>query len=66
MDKNIKSTKTRSMISFDWAMKRLLRSKANFEVLEGFLSVLLCREIKIKTFPKAKETRKIKKINTTE
>jgi predicted transposase/invertase (TIGR01784 family) len=40
--------KTRSMISFDWAMKRLLRSKANFEVLEGFLSVLLCREIKIK------------------
>jgi len=48
MDKNNKNTKTRSMISFDWAMKRLLRSKANFEVLEGFLSVLLCREIKIK------------------
>ena len=22
------------MISFDWAMKRLLRNKANFEVLE--------------------------------
>ena len=38
----------RSMISFDWAMKRLLRSKANFDILEGFLSVLLCREIKIK------------------
>ena len=39
---------TRSMISFDWAMKRLLRSKANFDVLEGFLSELLRREIKIK------------------
>ena len=40
--------KTRSMISFDWAMKRLLRNKANFEVLEGFLSVLLRRKIIIK------------------
>ena len=36
------------MISFDWAMKRLLRNKANFEVLEGFLSVLLRRKIIIK------------------
>jgi len=38
----------RSMISFDWAMKRLLRQKANFEVLEGFLSELLRRKIIIK------------------
>ena len=37
--------KTRSMISFDWAMKRLLRQKAIFEVLEGFLSELLRRKI---------------------
>ena len=36
---------TRSMISFDWAMKRLLRNKANFEALEGFLSELLRRKI---------------------
>jgi len=35
----------RSMISFDWAMKRLLRNKANFEVFEGFLSELLRRQI---------------------
>ena len=35
---------TRSMISFDWAMKRLLRNKANFDVLEGFLSELLHRK----------------------
>ena len=39
---------TRSMISFDWAMKRLLRNKANFAVLEGFLSELLRRKIVIK------------------
>ena len=39
---------TRTMISFDWAIKRLLRNKANFEVLEGFLSELLKRKINIK------------------
>ena len=37
----------RRLISFDWAMKRLLRSKANFEILEGFLSELLKNEIQI-------------------
>ncbi len=26
-------------IRFDWAIKRLLRQKANFGVLEGFLTV---------------------------
>lgn len=34
-------------IRFDWAMKRLLRNKANFDVLEGFLSVLLKENITI-------------------
>ena len=33
--------KHRKLISFDWALKRLLRSKANFEILEGFLTELL-------------------------
>ncbi len=37
----------RKLVSFDWAVKRLLRSKANFEVLEGFLSELLFDDIKI-------------------
>ncbi|HIJ85197.1 MAG: hypothetical protein HW380_3826 [Magnetococcales bacterium] len=37
--------KQRRLISFDWALKRLLRSKANFEVLEGFLSELLSTDI---------------------
>ena len=36
-----------SLIRFDWAMKRLLRNKADYAVLEGFLSVLLNEEIKI-------------------
>ena len=31
---------SRKLITFDWAMKRLLRSKTNFEILEGFLSEL--------------------------
>ena len=35
------------LVSFDWALKRLLRNKANFEILEGFFSELLRRDIKI-------------------
>ena len=35
------------LINFDWAIKRILRSKANFEILEGFLSELLLDDIKI-------------------
>ncbi len=35
----------RTLISFDWALKRLLRQKANYIILEGFLSVLLKRDI---------------------
>lgn len=34
-------------IRFDWAVKRLLRNKANFGVLEGFLTVLLGEPIHI-------------------
>ncbi|MBF0545063.1 MAG: Rpn family recombination-promoting nuclease/putative transposase [Candidatus Riflebacteria bacterium] len=37
----------RRLVSFDWAIKRLLRSKANFEILEGFLSELLNEDLKI-------------------
>jgi predicted transposase/invertase (TIGR01784 family) len=37
----------RKLISFDWALKKLLRSKANFEILEGFLSELLKDSIHI-------------------
>ncbi len=36
----------RKLIKFDWAIKRLLRSKANFRILEGFLSELYCKRVK--------------------
>lgn len=42
-------SKRMKLIRFDWAMKRMLRDKANFVVLEGFLSVLLSEKIRIKT-----------------
>jgi len=55
----------RTYISFDWALKKLLRQKANFGILEGFLSVLLKEEIIIKsiTDPEANKTEEILKIN---
>ena len=36
---------SKKLIRFDWAIKRLLRNKANFVVLEGFLSELLFENI---------------------
>ena len=39
--------KERTLVSFDWAMKYILRDKANFDVLEGFLSTLLEKDIRI-------------------
>lgn len=37
----------RKLISFDWALKKLLRSQANFGILEGLLSELLFTDISI-------------------
>ena len=34
-------------IRFDWAVKRMLRDKANFDVLEGLITVLLGEKITI-------------------
>jgi len=39
--------KDRPLVSFDWAAKKILRDKANFDILEGFLTTLLKQEIKI-------------------
>jgi hypothetical protein len=36
-----------NLIRFDWAIKRLLRQKANFVVLEGFLTSLLGKAVHI-------------------
>ena len=38
----------KKLIRFDWAMKKMLRHKANFDILEGFLSELLEDDVKIK------------------
>jgi predicted transposase/invertase (TIGR01784 family) len=38
---------SKRLIRFDWAVKKLLLNKANFAVLEGFLSELLFDDIKI-------------------
>jgi predicted transposase/invertase (TIGR01784 family) len=38
---------SKRLIRFDWAVKKLLRNKANFVVLEGFLSELLFEDVKI-------------------
>ena len=37
----------RQLVRFDWAMKNILRDKANFDILDGFLSELLQEQIKI-------------------
>lgn len=39
-----------NFIRFDWAMKRLLRDKSNYVVLEGFLSTLLEEDLRISRF----------------
>ena len=39
--------KAKQLIRFDWAMKKMLRHKANFDILEGFLTELLGESIKI-------------------
>jgi predicted transposase/invertase (TIGR01784 family) len=39
----------KKLVRFDWAIKYLLRNKANFVILEGFLSELLKTDVKITT-----------------
>ncbi|MDR3001562.1 MAG: Rpn family recombination-promoting nuclease/putative transposase, partial [Fibromonadaceae bacterium] len=39
----------RTLVSFDWAIKYLLKNKADYVILEGFLTTLLGKEIKIKS-----------------
>lgn len=53
------------LVRFDWAMKRLLRHKSNFVVLEGFLSSLFEEKITIVRFSRAKETKRTSPTNST-
>jgi len=49
----------RNLIRFDWAIKRLLRNKADFSVLEGFLSELLKDDITIQSILESESNQKI-------
>ena len=40
---------SKKLIRFDWAMKKMLRHKANFGILEGFLSELLRFDVTIES-----------------
>lgn len=51
----------RNLIRFDWAIKRLLRNKADFSVLEGFLSELLKDDILIDSVLESEGNQKFKK-----
>ncbi|MGE5340103.1 MAG: PD-(D/E)XK nuclease family transposase, partial [Candidatus Omnitrophota bacterium] len=53
-------TGERKLISFDWALKKLLRHKANFGILEGFLSELLRDDIKIRQILESESNREYK------
>ena len=45
------------LVRFDWAIKKLLRNKANFEILEGFLSELLKQEVRIEKILESESNR---------
>jgi len=40
-------SKQSSLIRFDWAIKHFLRDKANFDILEGFLSAILKQKVQV-------------------
>ncbi|MEI6825214.1 MAG: hypothetical protein WCK54_06465 [Desulfuromonadales bacterium] len=45
-----------TLVRFDWAMRKLLRNKGNFEILEGFLSVLIKQDVVIKSILESEGT----------
>lgn len=49
----------RNLIRFDWAIKRLLRNKADYSVLEGFLSELFKEDIVIQTILESESNQRI-------
>lgn len=48
-----------NLIRFDWAIKRLLRNKADYTVLEGFLSVLLKETIVVQSILESESNQRI-------
>jgi predicted transposase/invertase (TIGR01784 family) len=56
---------SRKLVSFDWVVKRLLRSKVNFGVLEGFLSELLKDDIQIQDVLESESNKDIREQHLT-
>jgi len=52
-----KTTKKTKLVSFDFAIKYLLRNKSNFVIIEGFLSELLKKDVKIHQFLESESNR---------
>jgi hypothetical protein len=52
-----RKTSKRQLISLEYALKRLLRNKANYEVLEGFLSELLRNNVSVKKIGKSESSK---------
>jgi predicted transposase/invertase (TIGR01784 family) len=50
---------SKKLIRFDWAMKKLLRHKANFGILEGFLSELLHFDVTIESILESESKRNV-------
>jgi len=48
----------RTLVSFDWAIKYLLKNKADYIILEGFLTTLLGKKIKIKNLIDSESNKK--------
>jgi len=49
----------KKLVRFDWAMKYILRNKANFDVLEAFLSNLLKEEITVLDILESESNREV-------
>jgi predicted transposase/invertase (TIGR01784 family) len=54
-----KITGERVLISFEYALKHLLRNKVNYDVVEGFLSELLKFDIKVRNIEENESNRKV-------
>ena len=52
-------------IRFDWAMKRLLRNKANYAVLEGLLTTLLEEKVTIHRLLESESNQEMNLTSTT-
>jgi len=50
----------KNLIRFDWAVKRLLRNKSNFGILEGFLSELIGEDINIENILESESNQETK------